>query len=89
MTLVPKTKKDFERQENLSPKEDFRKSMDNVRAFDQLQDISEGIEIQKIRKLSAPISISSSMQLNITKIGKEERERRSYYNKLISKGMLS
>ena len=49
-------------------------------------DFTEIIKEQYKRKLSAPISISQNMGLNITKLAKCPRN--SYFNKLICKGLL-
>ena len=49
-------------------------------------DFTEIIKEQYKRKLSAPISISQNMGLNITKLARCPRN--SYFNKLICKGLL-
>ena len=49
-------------------------------------DFTEIIKQEYKRKLSAPISISQNMGLNITKFARCPRN--SYFNKLICKGLL-
>ena len=49
-------------------------------------DFTEVIKEHYKRKLSAPISISQNMRLNITKLARCPRG--SYFSKLISKGLL-
>ena len=49
-------------------------------------DFTEKIKENYKRKLSAPISISPNMELNILKLAR--CPRKSYFNKLIYKGLL-
>ena len=86
-----------EKEEKIEQQEDFQsstsasnlnKSIDNLAPSDlqPLLDRTEKINTQSRRKLSAPISITPNIILNIEKIGKGAKS--SYYNMLISKGLL-
>ena len=86
-----------EREEKIEQQDDFQsstttsnlnKSIDNLAPSDlqSLLDKTEKINTQSRRKLSAPISISPNIILNIEKL--EKGAKSSYYNKLISQGLL-
>lgn len=86
-----------EKEEKIEQQDDFQssttepnlnKSIDNLVPSDlqTLLDRKEKINIQSRRKLSAPISISPNILLNIEKM--EKGAKTSYYNKLISQGLL-
>ena len=86
-----------EKEEKIEQQDDFQsststsnlnKSNDNLTPNDlqSLLDRTEKINIQSKRKLSAPISISPNIILNIEKL--EKGAKSSYYNKLISQGLL-
>ena len=66
----------------------LNKSIDNLgpNNLGENLDFTETIKEQFKRKLSAPISISQNMGLNITTLAKCPRN--SYFNKLICKGLL-
>ena len=86
-----------EKEEKIEQQDDFQsststsnlnKSIDNLAPNDlqSLLDRTDKINIQSRRKLSAPISITPNIIFNIEKYGKGARS--SYYNKLISQGLL-